>query len=58
MCDNLINQKYCIANQPYDKTTYEYKKNEILLNKSSFDNYFAQVNNKAVNHDADNSYGE
>jgi hypothetical protein len=58
MCDDLVNQQYCIQNISYDKVTYEQKKEALLSDKSSFDEYFACVNNIAVNYDADNCHGE
>ena len=58
MCDNLVNQQYYIANESYDKMTYENKKKEILFSKDSFDVKFANVNNRAINYDVDNCYGE
>jgi hypothetical protein len=48
-CDNLVNQSYCINNQPVSKEEYQDKKADLLKDTASFhkkkEKSFAQMGN-------------
>lgn len=58
LCNNLINQQYCIENVSYEKEVYLEKKSKILIQKNKFDIFLATINNVANNYNADNCQGE
>ena len=49
LCNDLQNSSYCINNKQYEKEEYLQKRNEILMHKSDFLNFYKGVQGQSKN---------